>query len=273
MRSITASSYTVTRGQTLIITIETEEPVVCEASYLGHSEPCYSLDAVHYFVLLGISALETPGNYLLGLHLASSQYMTSLNLPFTISEGNYSFQYINPPASLYALLDEKVFRAEEAILKPYRDVRTPNRSWEIPLGFPLTMQLPISADYGDRRSYGGMVDGYHSGIDFSAWSGLPVLAPADGVVLLNDHLRARGNAVLIDHGWGLVTGFWHLSASNVELGQQVRKGEIIGHVGNSGLSTGSHLHWETWVNGVSVDGYQWYDNQSFGELSEYLSEQ
>ena len=125
------------------------------------------------------------------------------------------------------------------------------------------MQLPISADYGDRRSYGGMVDGYHSGIDYRAWTGLPVLAPADGIVIFNERLQARGNAILLDHGWGLVTGYWHLSVSNVHVGQYVKRGSVIGKVGNTGLSTGSHLHWETWVNGVSVDGKQWYDPTGF----------
>jgi murein DD-endopeptidase MepM/ murein hydrolase activator NlpD len=85
-------------------------------------------------------------------------------------------------------------------------------------------------------------------------------------------LRTRGNAVLIDHGWGLVTGFWHLSSTNVEIGQAVTKGEIIGKVGNTGLSTGSHLHWETWVNGVSVDGKQWLDPHNFSDLSMWFTD-
>jgi hypothetical protein len=265
-------SFSVIRGQTMFMVVGTHEPVVCEVSYLGFSEPCYAIDETHYLVLLAVSALEKPGTYTLHFDLGLPQHSTALDLQFTVEEGKYGYQYINPPASLYALLDEAVFRQEDAFLHPYRQIRTPFRSWELPLGYPLTMQLPVSADFGDRRSYGGMLDGYHSGVDFRAWSGLPVIAPADGVVVLNQTLKARGNAILIDHGWGLVTGFWHLSSTEVETGQSVTKGQIIGNVGNTGLSTGSHLHWEMWVNGVSVDGKQWLDSANFTDLSMYLTD-
>lgn len=65
--------------------------------------------------------------------------------------------------------------------------------------------------------------------------------------------------VIIDHGWGVLTGYGHLSLIEVEIGQQVTAGDIIGKVGNTGSSTGAHLHWEVWVGGVSVDGLQWLD--------------
>jgi murein DD-endopeptidase MepM/ murein hydrolase activator NlpD len=168
-------------------------------------------------------------------------------------------------------MDEAVFRAEETLLQPYREIRTLHRLWSLPLAFPLAIELPITADFGDRRSYGGMVDGYHSGVDYRAWMGLSILAPANGVVIMNQHLQARGNAILIDHGWGLVTGFWHLSESYIKVGQQISRGDIIGSVGNSGLSTGSHLHFETWVNGVSVDGKQWFINSLFRDVPQHLT--
>jgi murein DD-endopeptidase MepM/ murein hydrolase activator NlpD len=264
--AIHASANSIIRGQTLIFAIETAEPVLCEAHYLGHTEPCYTIDNVHYYILLGISALDSPGVFTLNIVLTMPEYKMSVNLPFSVENGYYSFQFIDPPLSLYALMDENVMHGEENYLSPYRALRTAHRWWSLPLTYPLPVQLAISADYGDRRSYGGMVDGYHSGVDYRAWSGLPVLAPADGVVILNERLTARGNAILIDHGWGLVSGYWHLSSSLVQIGQFVTRGEVIGVVGNTGLSTGSHLHWETWVNGVSVDGKQWYDPDGFNAM-------
>jgi murein DD-endopeptidase MepM/ murein hydrolase activator NlpD len=67
----------------------------------------------------------------------------------------------------------------------------------------------------------------------------------------------RGNAILIDHGWGVVTGYWHLSRIDVTVGQRVTQGQPIGAIGNTGLSTGPHLHWEMWVNGTAVSALQW----------------
>jgi murein DD-endopeptidase MepM/ murein hydrolase activator NlpD len=67
----------------------------------------------------------------------------------------------------------------------------------------------------------------------------------------------RGRAVILDHGRGVFTGFWHLSQIDVTVGQVVGKGQVVGLVGNSGLSTGPHLHWEMRVLGVAVDAFQW----------------
>jgi murein DD-endopeptidase MepM/ murein hydrolase activator NlpD len=91
---------------------------------------------------------------------------------------------------------------------------------------------------------------------------MPVVAPSGGVVVLAESLVVRGNAILIDHGWGVVTGYWHLSEVGVAVGQHVAQGERIGAVGNTGLSTGAHLHWEMWVNGVAVNALSWLDPDS-----------
>ena len=77
--------------------------------------------------------------------------------------------------------------------------------------------------------------------------------------MLAEQLTLWGNAVLIDHGWGVLTGYAHLSAIEVQAGQQVEQGELIAKVGNTGLSTGSHLHLEMWVGGTSVNGLQWME--------------
>jgi murein DD-endopeptidase MepM/ murein hydrolase activator NlpD len=79
------------------------------------------------------------------------------------------------------------------------------------------------------------------------------------VVLLAEPLTLLGNAIVIDHGWGVVTSYAHLSAIGVQAGQSVSQGELIGKVGNTGLSTGAHLHWEMWVSGNSVSALQWLE--------------
>ena len=77
--------------------------------------------------------------------------------------------------------------------------------------------------------------------------------------MLAEGLTLWGNAVVIDHGWGVLTGYAHLSVIEVRVGQQVALGDLIAKVGNTGLSTGSHLHWEMWVGGTSVNALQWQE--------------
>jgi murein DD-endopeptidase MepM/ murein hydrolase activator NlpD len=112
--------------------------------------------------------------------------------------------------------------------------------------------------FGARRTYGSGADiTAHLGEDFGAAAGTPVYAPAAGRVALAEALFVRGNAVVLDHGHGFFTGYWHLQRLDVQPGQQVVAGQKLGEVGSTGLSEGPHLHWEMRVNGVAVDPLQW----------------
>jgi murein DD-endopeptidase MepM/ murein hydrolase activator NlpD len=105
----------------------------------------------------------------------------------------------------------------------------------------------LSAGFGNRNDpFTGQRD-FHPGIDISTPQGTPVQAPADGVVVIRGLRGAYGNAVVIDHGYGVVTRYAHLAAFNVRPGQRVRRGDIIGFVGNTGRSTAPHLHYEVWI--------------------------
>jgi len=264
---LAVSPQPVMRGRTALFVFETAEPAACEISYLDQTEPCYPLDDFHLYALVGLSALIDPGVYTVKIAVQSDGLETEFTVPLHVSAGRYGFQYIDPPSSLSSLMDPDLMQGEIDYLAQWRTIRTPERAWELPLAFPLPVRVPISANYGDRRSYGGMVAGYHSGVDYRAWGGMRVLAPADGVVLMAEWLDARGNAVLLDHGGGLITGYWHLSRIDVAVGQHVKRGETFALVGNTGLSTGAHLHWEMWVNGVSVDGTQWLSADAFSGLT------
>src|SRR6185369_6256859 len=102
---------------------------------------------------------------------------------------------------------------------------------------PIAEAYETTSPFGTRRSYdGGPINSYHAGQDFGAPPGVTVTAPADGVVALAEPLQVRGNAVLIDHGHGVFTGYWHLSELRVTPGQRVAAGDLIGLVGNTGLS-------------------------------------
>ncbi len=266
LTGLNVSPQPVIRGRTALFVLETAEPAACEITYLGQTEPCYPLDESHLYAPVGLSALMEAGTYPVKIVVQASGLETALTIPLQVTAGRYGYQYINPPASLSKLMDPDLMQEEMDYLAMWRTIRTPQRAWDLPLAFPLPVQVAISANYGDRRSYGGMVAGYHSGVDYRAWGGMRVLAPADGVVLLAERLQARGNAVLIDHGGGLMTGYWHLSRIDVKVGQHVKRGEAFALVGNTGLSTGAHLHWEMWVNGVSVDSSQWLSADAFPGL-------
>jgi murein DD-endopeptidase MepM/ murein hydrolase activator NlpD len=128
--------------------------------------------------------------------------------------------------------------------------RTP-RQWEAP--FLRPRQSRITSGFGHGREFNGVVQSRHMGVDFAGAVGTPVLASNRGIVALIGDFFAAGTAVYLDHGAGLVTAYFHLSAVDVQEGQVVERGERIGSVGATGRVTGPHLHWVGRYGTVTFD--------------------
>jgi murein DD-endopeptidase MepM/ murein hydrolase activator NlpD len=189
--------------------------------------------------------------------LGSSDQLTMQQV-FTVTAGTFPTYNVVIPADRQELLDSDLSQAERQKLNRVFEGVSEERLWEGVFRLPLTKEPRISAPFGQRRSYnGGPVSSYHTGVDYNADKGVWVRAPITGTVVLAEPLQVRGKAVILDHGLGVFSGFWHLSQIDVEVGQLVSKGERVGLVGNSGLSTGPHLHWEIRVQGVPVQPLQW----------------
>jgi murein DD-endopeptidase MepM/ murein hydrolase activator NlpD len=112
----------------------------------------------------------------------------------------------------------------------------------------------VSGGMGIREDpFNEAIKEHHTGLDISAPYGSPVHAPADGIVIFAGQREGYGNIVVIDHKFGLVTRYGHLSKMNVEVGQRVCRSDVIGYVGTSGRTTGPHLHYEVWSNNRPIN--------------------
>ena len=143
----------------------------------------------------------------------------------------------------------------------FKKLATPQKFWNGP--FLRPNQGPVSTIYGVRRYYNGEFaeNYYHRGVDYADYNGSPVVAPAAGRVALvgleSQGFEIHGNTVGIDHGQGVTSIFIHLSRINVQEGDFVKAGQLIGGVGSTGASTGPHLHWGLYVSGQAVDPVPW----------------
>ncbi len=260
--TVTLAPATVTRGESGVLQLTTALPLSsCRLDdYRNIPLPCHTLTDTQRVVLFGIGALVEPGTYPFTLTVAAAGVTETLVLPLPVAAGNYDFEQLEFDPDREALLASETVRQELAILDALRPLSTTARLWQYPFWEPLTNK-PVTSLFGTRRAYGNTTgfSSYHAGVDYAAPVGTPVLAPADGVVVLAQPLMVRGNAIMLDHGWGVLTGYWHLSEIKVAEGQRVQRGDVIGLVGHTGLSTGPHLHWEMWVNGIPVNARQWLE--------------
>ena len=119
--------------------------------------------------------------------------------------------------------------------------------------FMLPMDTKVTSPFGTKRVYNGSLKGYHSGTDFKAAVGSPIYAANSGIVKLVQNRFYAGNSIVIDHGQGIFSCYFHLSTMDVKVNQRVTKGEIIGLSGATGRVTGPHLHFSMRLHGVQVD--------------------
>lgn len=179
--------------------------------------------------------------------------------PWKFEPGEWDFDQLTLTGAA-AAIDQAAIIAEGQRLAGIWAERSPAPQWSEPFRLPLDSYLNVSSNYGARRSYnGGPYRTYHEGVDFAAYGGTPVYATAAGTVVLAEMLYVRGGAVIIDHGLGIFSGYYHMSAVHVAPSQQVKAGDLVGEVGSEGLSTGNHLHWDLLAAGTWIDAAAWHE--------------
>ncbi|NLM22366.1 MAG: M23 family metallopeptidase [Peptococcaceae bacterium] len=133
-------------------------------------------------------------------------------------------------------------------------VNNANQLARIPSILPLKGSTYVTSPYGYRRNpFGGRSKEFHDGVDFAANYGTPVYATADGIVSFAGWDYGYGRKIVINHGNGIITFYGHNSKLLVSTGAKVKKGDMIAYSGNTGRSSGPHLHYGAYVNGKSVN--------------------
>jgi len=255
----------IVQGQAGWLEAEVDRPLSLEASWNGEPLGMRPLairgnegaggEVTVWGGYVPIAASLEPGVYSLSLrYQATSGVTVSRSFPVFVQGRTFPVQDIRLPPDKNALVEQEISQAELDYLSPIWSRTATPIQWRDPFLLPLQSAFPTTSPYGVSRNYNsGQYFAYHTGQDFAAPGGSPVLAPADGVVTLAEPLTVRGISVILDHGAGLFTGYWHLQEALVAPGESVHAGDPIGLVGTTGRSTGEHLHWELRIYGVAVD--------------------
>ncbi len=174
-------------------------------------------------------------------------------IDLNISNGDYPSETITVAPSKVTpnkKQRERTSREYHEAMNIYRTF-SKKRYWNQP--FIAPMNSHITSSFGTARMYNATLKSYHSGTDFRAPVGTPVHATNSGVVVLAKNRYYAGNSVLIDHGEGIYSCYYHLSTIHVKKGDVVKQGESLGLSGMSGRVTGPHLHYAIMLNGIQVD--------------------
>jgi murein DD-endopeptidase MepM/ murein hydrolase activator NlpD len=244
------------QGGTLRVTLETVQAAIVSGHFMGRPLNMITEGGTRHAALIGIAIDAPAGRYPLVITASISEGdSVTVTRDVQVSERAFYSMQIQIPATKAHLLDPALVKAEDERFDALMAGLTLQRRFDGPFGLPVTGA--ITSGFGQSRSYnGGVLVRAHGGVDFAS-AGASIKAPAAGYVVFTGDVDVRGLATVIDHGWGVYSGYWHQSAAHVEAGQYVESGQVIGTVGTSGLSSGPHLHWELHVGGVAIDPLQW----------------
>lgn len=203
--------------------------------------------------VVGIPYLAQPGESVISLTVQVKSKTHSMELPFQIEEGKYASEVlrvdpskVKPPKKAW----KRIAREIKEVKKIYDKV-TPKKYWQ--KAFALPVESAVTSPFGTKRVYNGEMRSFHRGLDLRAPTGTPIRAPAAGVVVMSKSLYFTGNTVLLDHGYGVITLYAHMSKLSVRRGQKVKAGAQLGLSGATGRVNGPHLHWGAIINKVKVD--------------------
>ncbi len=205
-----------------------------------------------WHTLVGLAAGAPPGDRTFQVAIGDAAATSTV----TISAGEFPSATIQFPPDRENLLNPDVAAKElEFFHSVVSKVSGPPR-WSGTFRAPA--DGPPTSGYGERRTLEpGSITSVHQGADIGAPLDTPVLAPNRATVAWAGALEIRGNTVILDHGFGVFTAFYHLNRIDVAAGDEVEPDQVVGAVGSTGRVTGVHLHWEVLVHGVAVDPAEW----------------
>ena len=248
------------QGKTITIRVFTTQPLALNGKLVGKDLHFFQEKENQYVALQGVYALANPGLSPFQLNGASTSGSSfDFEEMLILKSGFYPN---DPPLTVDpTTIDPAVTKPEESQVAQVIAPATPVKYWSKIFRVPVDQPVCYKSTFGNRRSYnGGPYDSFHGGTDYGICPNRNIYAPAEGVVVFSGPLTVRGNATIIDHGWGVYSGYWHQKEIKVKVGDHVKAGDLIGLIGDTGRVTGPHLHWEMIVNGIQVEPVDWLEN-------------
>jgi len=256
----TDGQFSAKQGQVLLVRVTADgQAAEVVGRFLGRRIPFFrdpvSGQAGSFVGLVGIDLQDPPGTHELAVETRVADRGSQLSYNVLVMKGEYPVQRLTLPKDKVDLDEDNLVRVkgEQERVKAVLEAISQERLWDG--GFIEPVRGPSTGAFGRMRIINGQPRSPHNGEDITAPLGAEVVATNDGIARLTvDHFFS-GKGVFVDHGLGLYSMYFHLSEVTVRDGESVKRGQVIGKVGQSGRATGPHLHWAVRLNGARVDPY------------------
>ncbi len=253
---VSFSSQSLKQGEVLLVNVETNTGIRMISGTMFNKPVHFYHNSKKngYTALVGIDMDTKPDRYKLTLHLEDKKgKKTTKGYRIRVKPANFGTQELTLPPDKVTLDEETLKKVEiekEKIGKVW-NIFTEGHLWNGNFIPPVAGKM--SGDFGLRRVINSEPKNPHTGVDVDAPEGAPVQASNSGRVVFTDQQFFSGKTLVINHGLGLFTMYFHLSEILVTEGEIVKKGELIAKVGNTGRATGPHLHWGVRLNGARIN--------------------
>lgn len=254
--TIQVTPNVITQGQSARVTIRSAVPIE-NIVFQNKKIPVYFITANRYETFIG-TAYDTPtGTYT----IRGGAEKTLL----AIRPGKFQIDTIVVPETKQkeGATNFDILSDESKIIGAAFRLQNKTKYWHGPFLRPIKKYIKVSSPYGAQRKYvsekGGLISAWaHRGVDYAAVTGNIVYAANHGRVVVSEKFQVHGNTIIIDHGQGVLSVYNHLDKLFVQKNVLVRKGQIIAYSGNTGLSSGPHVHYGLSVNNTRVNPYEWF---------------
>lgn len=246
-------------GVSLVKITVPSRAVVTRVHFLRHDFPVFRDEKHGWFALVGAGLKASPGRHSLAVQWQDRKNEEIFATDLSIVKKKYPEEHLKVAKKMVDFPPEILQRvlADQRAVRNACSCVTSERYWAGPFIWPVNSR--VLSPFGLRRFFNGQPRSPHSGVDLRAGEGTQIVAPANGVVVLERDCHLSGRTLVIDHGGGLYTLYAHFSKFVAKEGQVVKKGQVVGLAGSTGRVTGPHLHWGVSLMGTRVDPQQFMD--------------
>ena len=242
-------------GETLAITVSgaRSPQSLAVRNDFGFSPRFSPLDEDTLIAFLPLSYFTQPGQYVVSV--TGDDFLQPVSFDIEVTDKQFEVQQltVEEQTAEDTIFSDEASKEYRAKIWPLKELYDDTRYFDGRFILPVTG--PITTQFGMIRYVNGQPNPRHDGVDLSAAAGTPVQCAQNGKVLFAGFVKLTGNTVVVEHGYGLKSWYFHMQSLDVEEGELVNTGDILGKVGSTGFSTGPHLHFSASVNGVYINPF------------------